>query len=76
MANATSALRTVYRVTSWVQYEGASVQTFDTWEEAVEAYDSEVEHQLSYGRHDGLGVELSEAKVMYEMLGTQHVNVA
>ena len=75
MANATSALKTVFRVTSWVQYEGASVQTFDTWEEAVAAYDWAVENQLSY-MSDGLGVELSEAKVMYEMLGTQHVNVA
>jgi hypothetical protein len=56
-------------------YEGASVTTFDTWEEAVDAYEKAVEKQLDY-ESDGLGVELSEAKVMYEMLGNQYVNVA
>ena len=69
MANAISALKTVYRVTTWQQYEGASVESFDTWEEAVSAYEHAVEQQDAYGCHD-LGIELSEAKVLYEVLGT------
>lgn len=62
LTQALAAFTTRYRVTTWVRYEGSSVGTFVTWEDAVDAYELALEN-VERGYADG--AELSEVKVLF-----------